>query len=357
MRGSPRNYLIVGPSWVGDMVMANALYRLIVEREPDASVDVVAPAWSLPILERMREVRRAIELPVAHGQAALGQRYRVGRALRDAGYSDAIVLPRSLKAALVPFFAGIAHRVGYRGEWRYGLINDMRSFDAQRCPQTVQRFVALGLRPGEDLPQEVPSPRLSIDNEQRARTLATLGLGWSDRAVALLPGAEYGSAKQWPVEYFGDLAARLAGVGLDVWILGSAKEHELGARIKTIAGNERIVNLCGRTTLADVVDVLSAVRVAVSNDSGLLHVAAAVGTHVVGLYGSSSPKMTPPLTAKRHIFDLGLDCSPCFARECPLGHLRCLRDIRVDEVCSVVVTELGSPTDASHHDARSDSAR
>jgi heptosyltransferase-2 len=353
MRGIPRKYLVVGPSWVGDMVMAQSLYRLLHAQNADCTIDVVAPAWSLPILARMTEVRRAVELPVAHGEVALGTRIRCGRSLKAERYTHAIVLPRSWKAALVPFFAAVPVRTGYRGEWRYGLVNDMRTFDKERLPRTVQRFAALGLARDEPLPEELPQPRLRIDRDSQRRTLERLALADMGHAVALLPGAEYGPAKQWPLEYFTDLAARLAGVGLAVWVLGSQKERSLGDQICSAAAGDRVVNLCGRTTLAEVVDVLAACRVAVSNDSGLLHVAAAVGAHVVALYGSSSPAMTPPLTSQQHLFYLGLDCSPCFERVCPLGHLRCLREISVDAVCSVVVTQLGSPIVAADAEVRS----
>lgn len=345
MRDAPRKYLIVGPSWVGDMVMAQSLYRLLLEREPGARIDVVSPAWSLPILERMDEVTRAIELPVAHGEFALGERYAAGRKLRSERYSRAIVLPRSWKSALLPYFARVPVRTGYRGEWRYGLINDIRPFDRGRLDQTVKRFVALGLEAHEDMPPPSP-PRLRVDPDAQARTLERLGLAAGGEVVGLLPGAEYGPAKQWPTEYFADLAGRLTRVGIDVWILGSSKERELGESIRRGAGGGVIRNLCGETTLGEAVDLLAATRAVVSNDSGLMHVAAAVGTFVAALYGSSSPTMTPPLTARKHVFHLGLDCSPCFERHCPLGHLRCLRGISVDEVCSMVVTVLGEPRPA-----------
>jgi heptosyltransferase-2 len=344
MRGAPRKFLVVGPSWVGDMVMAQSLYRLLHDRYSGCTIDVVAPSWSLPILARMEEVNQAIELPVAHGEAALGSRFRLGQELRGQRYTHALVLPRSLKAALVPYFAAVPVRTGYRGEMRFGLINDMRAFDAAGLPRTVDRFVALGLAKDEALPNVLLQPQLQIDADAQARTLSSLGLENAGDVVALLPGAEYGPAKQWPPEYFADLAGRLAGVGLAIWVLGSDKERDLGERICSVAGDARVTNLCGRTTLAEVVDVLAATRVAVSNDSGLLHVAAAVGAHVVGLYGSSSPRMTPPLTPRQHVFYRELECSPCFERVCPLGHLRCLRDVTVDEVCSTVVTELGSPS-------------
>jgi len=342
MSGSPK-YLIVGPSWVGDMVMAHALYRLLAQRTPNAEIHVLAPAWSLPILQRMDEVSRAIELPVAHGEVGLAKRYGIGKALRAEAYTQAIILPRSLKSALVPLFARVPVRTGYRGEWRYGLINDMRFFDRERLDQTVGRFVALGLaRDEHDLPP-LENPQLQVDPQAQAATMRRLGLHAAENVVALLPGAEYGPAKQWPAQSYADLAARLARVGVSVWILGSEKERALGQEIADTAGHDAVRNVCGETRLAEVVDLLGAARVAVTNDSGLLHVAAAVGTHVVAVYGSSSPQMTPPLTSSKHVFHLDLDCSPCFQRECPLGHLRCLRDIPVDEVCSTVITVLGQP--------------
>lgn len=340
---APPKYLIVGPSWVGDMVMAQSLYRLLLRREPQAELHVVAPPWSLPILERMDEVSRAIELPVAHGETAFAKRYAIGKALRSEGYTHAIILPRSLKSALVPFFARVPVRTGFRGEWRYGLINDMRPFDRERLNQTVKRFTELGVAAGETDRSKLEYPQLRVEPQAQARTLERLGVTKTENVVALLPGAEYGPAKQWPVRSYADLAGRLARVGVAVWVLGSEKERALGQTITDAAGHEAVRNLCGETRLGEVVDVLGAVRVAVSNDSGLLHIAAAVGANVVAIYGSSSPQMTPPLTDKQHIFYLDLECSPCFERECPLGHLRCLRDISVDEVCSTVITALGQP--------------
>jgi heptosyltransferase-2 len=343
MRAGPPSYLIVGPSWVGDMVMADSLYRLLLAREPAARIDVVAPSWSLPILERMDEVRHGIELPVDHGELAIAKRRSVGRALRNRGYTHAIVLPRSWKSALVPFFARVPARTGYLGEWRYGLINDVRRLDLAELDQTVKRFAALGLARGEKMLPALEPPRLRIDRRAQAELLDRAGLSASAEIVALLPGAEYGPAKQWPADYYADLAARLARVGVDVCVLGSAKERQLGESIRAAAAPAPVRNLCGETTLAEVVDLLGAARVAVSNDSGLMHVAAAAGTHIVALYGSSSPLMTPPLTPRANVFHLGLECSPCFERTCPLGHLRCLREITVNDVCSTVITRLGEP--------------
>jgi heptosyltransferase-2 len=330
--------LIVGPSWVGDMVMAQALYRLLAQRSPGAEIHVVAPPWSLPVLERMPEVARGVELAVAHGELALGRRRRVGAALRGEAYSRAIVLPRSAKAALLPWFARVPRRTGFRGEWRYGLLNDRRELDA-RLDQTVKRFVALGLERGEPLPQPLPAsllPRLAVDRGNLERLVRAHGLAGDAPLVALLPGAEYGPAKRWPVDRYAALAGELARRGAEIVVLGSAKEAALGEEVRAGGAASRVHNLCGKTTLADVVDLTSAAVAAVSNDSGLLHVAAAAGTHVVAIYGSSSPAFTPPLTEASTVLYLGLDCSPCFARECPLGHLRCLREIDVRAVLAAV---------------------
>lgn len=330
--------LIVGPSWIGDTVMAQSLYRWLKERDARAEIHVVAPAWSLPLLDRMPEVAAGIELPLGHGELGLGARRALGRRLRAAAFDRAIVLPRSLKAALVPFFARIPVRTGFRGEWRYGLINDMRAFDPARLNQTVLRFLALGVAAGEPLPPTRPEPALTVD--RRGRVLERLSLQNSRPVVALIPGAEYGPAKRWPAAHFGRLAARLAAGGADVWLLGSASEAPLGEEIVAAAGAARVRNLCGRTTLADAVDLLAHAAVAVSNDSGLMHVAAAVGTHVVALYGSSSPAFTPPLTQRKTVIYRELSCSPCFARECPLGHLNCLRGIGPDQVLAATLAAL-----------------
>jgi heptosyltransferase II len=341
----PRKILIVGPSWVGDMIMAQSLYMLLRSRHPDAELHVLAPSWSKPVLDRMPEVASAIEHPLGHGELGLGSRRRLGRELRAEQYDQAIVLPRSLKSSLIPFFASIPVRTGFRGEWRYGLLNDIRPFDPGVLNQTVKRFVALGLEQGEEDLPPIPEPELRVERQSLAQTLERFNLDRDSDCVALMPGAEYGPAKQWPPDYFAGLASRLAGVGVRVLILGSQKEKLLGDEILAGTGSHAVRNLCGETSLGEAADILSYVNAAVSNDSGLMHMAAAVKTQVVGLYGSSTPKFTPPLTANKHLHYLNLECSPCFKRVCPLGHFRCMREISIDAVCSSVVTALGGSYD------------
>ncbi len=332
--------LIAGPAWVGDMVMAQSLFKALRSRDPEAQIDVLAPAWSLPLLARMPEVHRGIEVPVGHGQFGLLARRALGHSLRAEHYDRAIVIPRSFKAALIPFFAGARRRSGYRGEMRYGLINDMRPLDKSVLRMTVQRYLALGQEPEAPLPPAaIPQPRLEVDELNRRRLLNDLGL--EEGAVALLPGAEYGPAKQWPLESWAALAKKLSAAGYPVWLLGSGKDRPVGERIVELAGGT-VRNLCGETELVDAVDLLSACAAAVSNDSGLMHVAAAVDLPLVGIYGSSTPDYTPPLSASAEVVYHRLECSPCFKRECPYGHSNCLTGIAVDEVWTHLQPQLES---------------
>lgn len=334
-----RRYLIVGPSWVGDMVMAQSLFKALKQKHPDCSIDVVAPEWALPVLLRMPEVAQGIALPVLHGQFSFMTRARLGRRLKANQYTHSIVTPRSWKSALVPFFANVPVRRGYLGEMRYGLLNDIRKLDKNVLKQTVQRYVALASDEDNNEVPAIPLPELTVYASGLEQLLNKLGLSRDKPVICMMPGAEYGPAKQWPADYYAMLAQRLNGEGYQVWVLGSAKEQELGQKITNEAGSATY-NLCGKTSLIDVVDLLSCAEQVVSNDSGLMHVAAAVGTRLNVIYGSSTPAYTPPLAKneKLNIFYLNLECSPCFKRTCPLGHTNCLKDISVETVLSKVIS-------------------
>lgn len=323
--------LVVGPAWVGDIVMTQSLFMVLRERFPDDPVDVLAMGWSVSLARRMPEVREAVELPAAHGELNFSRLRSLAKDLRGRGYERAVICPRSAKAALVPFMARIPRRTGFRGEFRYGLLNDIRPLDKSVLKTPGERWTSLGLPNDAELPPRVRRPHLTVDEANRERLAREWSLDLARPAVALAPGAEHGGAKRWPAEHFAALARRLVSAGYQVWLLGSPKDRPVAERIRSAAGNEP-VDLCGRTTLVDAADLLSACRAAVSNDSGLMHVAAAVGIHVVALYGSSTPHYTPPLTDRATIHYLDLECSPCFAQECPLGHHRCLRDIHPDHV-------------------------
>ncbi len=333
---SPQRCLIVGPSWVGDMVMAQSLFITLKQRFPDLQIDVLAPAWSKPVLAAMPEVHSAIEMPLLHGELALGKRFRLGDALRRKVYDWAIVLPRSLKSALIPFWARAVIRAAARPPMRYGLLNDIRPLDKSVLPMTVQRFVALGLPVDAPLPPAIPQPHLVVTEEHKsAARQKSLGNG-DATLLALCPGAEYGSAKRWPAEYFAELARYHIGKGGQVILLGSGKDSPVTAEIAAQVNSSACLDLAGKTSMQEVLALLALADQVVSNDSGLMHVAAAVGSPVIALYGSSDPNHTPPLSDKAQILHLGLSCSPCFKRECPLGHLDCLKKITPDQVISLL---------------------
>jgi heptosyltransferase-2 len=331
--------LIIAPSWVGDTVMAQPLFMRLKERDPNVLIDVFAPAWVAPILRRMPEVHDVSTNPFAHGELKLRARWKLGRAIARLGYEQAIVLPNSLKSALIPFFAGIPRRTGFVGEMRYGLLNDARQLDKQAYPLMVERLALLACPAGEPLPRPIPHPRLAVSETQRLATLGKLAISDARPAIALCPGAEYGPAKRWPEAHFAALARSLETRGYQTWLVGSAKDQAIGEAIVSKSGGA-CRNLCGQTSLDEAVDLLASSTAVVTNDSGLMHVAAALDKPMVALYGSSSPGFTPPLSDKARILSLNLACSPCFQRECPLGHLDCLRKLAPEAAMEALATML-----------------
>jgi heptosyltransferase II len=336
------NILIIAPAWVGDMVMAQSLFKVLKRRYPECRIDVLAPAWCAPLLERMNEVRTPLPLEIGHGQLKLGQRRRIGHALRAAQYQHAIVLPNSFKSALIPWWADIPRRTGYVGEWRYLLLNDCRPLERALLVRTVDRFAALGLEPGEAFTAHVPHPHLDINIHGLDSALARLNLDKpTSPLLALCPGAEYGIAKRWPAAHFAAVARHYLALDWQVWLFGSDKDMAMAGAINVDAGG-KCHNLCGRTTLAEAVDLLSLAQAVVSNDSGLMHVAAALDKPLVAVYGSSDPNFTPPLSKHAQIVSLGLSCSPCFKRECPLKHLNCLYQLTPSQVITALDTCLAN---------------
>lgn len=319
--------LVLGPAWVGDMVLAHSLFQVIKQQQPDTVIDVAAPAWTLPLLERMPEVSGKVALPFKHGQLGLSERIKFGKSLRRANYSQAIMLTNSLKSAILPFAAKIPKRTGFLGEMRYGLLNDIRALDKKQLPRTVDRFVELGLNNKQSLTHNIPNPYLVADTEQAALTLAKLGKSAPlNPVLGLCPGAEYGEAKRWPAEYYAEVANHALKNGWEVWLFGSEKDIPVTSAINALTEN-KCWDLGGKTKLGEAIDLMSLTHTVISNDSGLMHVAAALGKKVIAIYGSSDPHHTPPMSEKAIIEYLGLDCSPCFKRECPLGHLNCLRQL------------------------------
>jgi len=307
--------LIVAPNWIGDALMAQPLLARLREMHRGAPIDVVAPPWVAPVMRRMAEVDTVIEAPLRHGELALGARWRLGRELKSRGYARAIVLPNTWKSALLPLFAGIPLRVGYRGEARYGLLNVMHDGTE---PSMVLHYARLAERPGAAIQAVLPEPKLRVGAGEIEAAKRKFGI--AGPYAALCPGAEYGPAKRWP--YFRELAESLS---IDKVLLGSTKDREASGGIP---GRD----LVGKTTLDEAISLIAGAQFVVTNDSGLMHVAAALGRPQVALFGSSSPEHTPPLSTAARVLWLRVECSPCFQRECPLGHFRCMREMTVASV-------------------------
>ena len=320
------NVLVVGPSWVGDMVMAQSLFKQIKHNSPESEISVLAPSWSEPILQRMPEVSDSITMPVGHGSLQLGLRRQLGHKLKAHSFDQAIVLPGSFKSALIPWFASIPLRTGFIGEQRWGLLNDIRRLDKQNLPTNVQRYVALALSKYAQAPENPLNPQLIVDKDQAESALQKFDLDINKPVIAMCPGAEFGPAKRWPERHFAEVAKRKTAEGWQVWIFGSEQDKSVGDVINQLSGGQ-CRNLCGQTSLGEAVDLMAFAKFAVTNDSGLMHIAAAIGCHVIALYGSSSDEFTPPLTDKCHRLNLNLDCSPCFKRQCPLGHFDCMNKL------------------------------
>ena len=323
--------LVVAPAWVGDTVLAQPMLRLLHERHANLTLDVLAPPWTLPLLSRMPEVRRGIVARFAHGELKFGERRRLARELEAEHYDQAIVLPNSLKSALIPLLAKIPVRTGFRGEMRYGFLNDVRRLDEHALPKMVERFAALALDRGATLPRPLPAPRLSADRDRTQIILQKQLLSENKPIAIFCPGAEYGPAKRWPAEYFGALAKQAAQDGYAVWLIGSPKDAAIGDDIVR-ASDGACVNLCGKTSLEEAIDLIGIAALVVTNDSGLMHIAAALERPTLALYGSSSPAFTPPLSDQAKILKIDIECSPCFKRECPLGHFKCMRDLTPAQV-------------------------
>lgn len=342
----PRS-LVIAPQWIGDAVMTEPLMARLCAR--GERVTVAALPWVAPVYRAMPGLTDVIDLPFQHGALQWSERRALGKTWRDR-FDRAYVCPNSLKSALLPWMAGIPTRIGYQGEWRLGLLTHrLTNPPRDHRPPMVNFYAALAgvsVAEGDLLPSpamgadDLLRPRLQVSSDQQQAALQAHGLQ-AQGHVVMAPGAEYGPAKRWPVTHFAELAAQL---GQDVVLLGSAKERAVCEEIVALAQpgkrQGRLLNLAGQTSLAQAFALIASAWRVVSNDSGLMHVAAALDVPQVAVFGSSSPEHTPPLSARAHVIWLKwdpqykppLDCAPCFQRTCPQGHLRCLHDIRPDRV-------------------------
>ncbi|MCT7295820.1 lipopolysaccharide heptosyltransferase II [Ralstonia sp. CHL-2022] len=323
-----RKILVVAPNWIGDALMAQPLFAQLKARHPRAQIHAIAPKWVAPVLARMPEIARVLPTELAHGKLQLGSRTMFAQQLKGETFDAAYVLPNSFKSALIPWLAGIPLRIGYKGESRLGVLNVRYPNPPKDArPPMVQHYAALAFKPHAKLPDTLPDPKLDVDVQRVAATSAKFGIPGNARLIAFCPGAEYGPAKRWPAEHFAELAQMLrrSFPYAQIVALGSGKDREMASAIVERAPFVR--NLCGETSLDEAIELLARAEAAICNDSGLMHVTAALGRPQVAVFGSSDPRHTPPLSPAASIMWLHLECSPCFARECPLGHLRCLRDI------------------------------
>lgn len=340
---------VVGPSWVGDMMMSQSLYRTLKALHPAAIIDVMAPAWCRPLLEKMPEVNEAIPMPLGHGMLAIGERRRLGKQLKEKGYTHAYVLPNSFKSALVPFFADIPKRTGWRGEMRYGLLNDLRPLDKAAFPLMVERYVALAydkqkVHQAADLPQPLLWPKLSVSEAEITATLHQFSLSTQRPAIGFCPGAEFGPAKRWPHYHYAALAQKLiAEQGYQIFLFGSQKDQAVGEEIKqalSADAREACFNLAGKTSLEQAVNLIAACKAVISNDSGLMHIAAALERPLVALYGPSSPDFTPPLSTQARVIRLITGYHKVRKGDAEQGYHQSLIDIQPERVFSELATLL-----------------
>lgn len=339
--------LVIGPAWIGDMMMAQTLFKLLKLRNPKVHIDVLASGWTRQLLACMPEIHEVIDMPLGHGTFGLRERRTLGKSLADYGYEQAIVLPNSFKSAFVPFFAKIPLRTGWRGELRYGLLNDVRVLDKKRYPLMVQRYAALALPKNAEPLQEFPFPELRVDKSQQPQLLTKFALQLNRPLLILCPGAEYGPAKRWPEHYFAEVVDEKIRAGWQVWLMGSAKDHPVADAIRNLLlDDERAhcYNLAGGTSLGEAIELMACADAVLSNDSGLMHIAAALQKPLAVIYGSTSPEHTPPLTKQVSIISNKIECSPCFERECPKVHHKCLRELMPQQVLTALNALIAQPT-------------
>jgi len=331
--------LVVGPAWIGDMMMAQSFFKILKLRNPNVQIDVLASGWTRLLLAHMPEVNSVIEMPLGHGVLGVKERYRLGKSLANNGYEQAILLPNSFKSAFIPFFANIPLRTGWRGEMRYGLLNDLRVLDKKRYPLMVQRYMALAFPTDAILPTQFPYPELKVEKENRAVLLAKFSLQLYRPLLILCPGAEYGPSKRWPENYYAEVAAKKIHEGWQVWFMGSTKDQSVVETIRsklTDVDRQHSYNLAGVTDLGEAIELMSCADAVISNDSGLMHIAAALKVPLVVVYGSTSPAFTPPLAERVKIVSNGIECSPCFERECPKLHHNCMQELMPAQVLTAL---------------------
>ena len=321
-----KKILIIAPSWIGDLIMSASLIKAL-KNNQNNSIDILVNSNLLKLANLIPGIRKVILSDTEHGKLSLIYRIKKGLSLRSKQYDECYILTNSYKSAIIPLFARIKKRISYLGELRYGLINIIKQ-PLKRNLGMVNRYLNL-------IDQKYTDKVNPVFNIKTNRELISKKFNFFGKYIVFCPDAEYGPAKRWPTNKWLDLANEISQlynviiVGLDISISDEFRLLE----------SDKIINLIGKTNLVEVMEIIALSEGVISNDSGLMHVSASLDKKIIALYGSSSPSYTPPLISKekRDIIYKDLDCSPCFKRVCPLGHKKCLNDIKVDEVKESVI--------------------
>lgn len=343
-RDDTRPILVVPYMWIGDFVRGHTVVRVLKERWPNRPVDMLTTSLCAPLIDYMPGVRAGVLWNLPRSRLALAQQWELAKQLRTANYRTALVMPRTWKSALAPALAGIPERVGFVGEARFGLLNQWR-WGEKVLPRLIDKNAALALPDGAPLPAEWPVPQLAVPAGEIDRWRQANGLG-GNPAVALAPGS-VGASKRWT--YYAETARLLAQQGLDVWVVGGPSEKALAAEI-VAAGGPRVRDLTGND-LRNVILALAAAGVAISNDSGLVHVAAAIGTPTVGIFGPTSPQLWAPLNELAATVQTKtiVPCQPCHRTVCRMNNHRCMRDIPASDVAAIAERVLADVTARVSH--------
>lgn len=324
---SQEKILIIPQNWLGDVIMSQVLIKKIKYEKSNAKIHILVNSKFKDLANRMNEVDKVLELDCSHKEFGFIKRYKLAKKISNS-YDHSIVLSRSIKSSLIPFMANIKKRTGELGECRFILVNDIKKFTKSFRRKTANRYLSM-YGNAEISVKKNYYPSLNKNEKNLERLVKKFSINTSKQIVIFAPGAAFGPSKMWPQKKFLDLANKINDNYL-ILVMGTQEEEKLGGII--CENNTQRLNLCGKTTIVDAIDLMHLSKFCVSNDSGLMHLSAATNTKTISIYGSTSPVYTPPLTENKHIFYKELSCSPCFNKRCKFNHYDCLNNIYAEDV-------------------------
>ena len=340
-----KKYLLIAPNWVGDIIMMQSLIFALNKKK--IIIDVLAPKMSEGLIAKMPYVNKIIPTDFSHGKLELIKRFTLAKKLKQNNYHAALILPRSFKSALIPYFAKIKNRVSFKTKFRNILLTKTIKrrktiLNGKINDKTLYRYLSLFIKPKTDKYEfDYQEPKLQIYQKKTQELIVKFSLNSKKNIIAICPGAEFGKSKLWPWKNFKDLLKKLIKEDLQIIILGSNKEKEIAQKIIQNIDSKKIKNLVGKTKLEDAVELLNLAKVSITHDSGLMHIASATKTKTIAIYGSTSKEFTPPLNKSAVIFSAkNLDCAPCFKRKCKFGHYNCLLQTTVSDVFLAIKENL-----------------